>query len=78
MKPHNQSNAAAPRASAFACRLRELRAAAGLTQFALAKLADITPQTVYQLEADRCDPKWSTVVSLAAALGATPDDFTLR
>jgi DNA-binding XRE family transcriptional regulator len=64
--------------AAFASRLRELRAAAGITQYALAKQANLTPQAIYQLEAGRCQPRWDTVLNLATALGATPDDFVLR
>jgi transcriptional regulator with XRE-family HTH domain len=75
MKSQEHAHLVSTRVSAFANRLRELRAAAGLTQYALAMRAKLTPQAVYQLEAGRCEPMWSTVLRLAAALEVTADDF---
>jgi transcriptional regulator with XRE-family HTH domain len=55
--------------------LRELRAAAGLTQKALAERAGLTREAVACLETGRNDPRWKTVVALCAALGVTSDEF---
>jgi transcriptional regulator with XRE-family HTH domain len=62
-------------ASWFGERLRELRAAAGLTQKALAERAGLTRETVAYLECGGNDPHWSTVVALCMALGITSDQF---
>ncbi|HTU21622.1 MAG TPA: helix-turn-helix transcriptional regulator [Gemmataceae bacterium] len=56
-------------ASTFADRLRELREAAGLSQYALAKQADISKQAVSSLELGEREPTWATVQALAKALG---------
>jgi transcriptional regulator with XRE-family HTH domain len=62
-------------ASWFGGRLRELRAAAGLTQKVLAERAGLTREAVAYLEGGRNDPHWSTVVALCVALGITSDQF---
>jgi DNA-binding XRE family transcriptional regulator len=49
-------------------RLRELRELADYTTYELARAADLSPPTVYQIEAGARDPAWTTVVRLAAAL----------
>jgi transcriptional regulator with XRE-family HTH domain len=59
----------------FGPRLRELRAAAGLTQKALAKRAGLTREAVACLETGRNDPRWKTVLALCSVLGVTTDDF---
>ena len=59
----------------FGPRLRELRAAAGLTQKALAKRAGLTREAVACLETGRNDPRWRTVVALCVALGVGSDEF---
>lgn len=61
----------------FARRLRRLRAAAGLTQLALAEASGLSRDYVQALETGRRpDPSWSTVRRLAAALGVGVEDFT--
>ncbi len=62
-------------ASDFAARLRELREKAGLSQYALAKLAGISKQAIHQLEEGTNKPSWETVQKLALALGATCEAF---
>ena len=60
----------------FAARLKALRAAAGLTQQQLADALGAPQQTVARLEAGRRpDPRWSTVVALADALGVSTEAF---
>ena len=55
--------------SAFARRLRESRAVAGLTQQKLARLARLHHTEVSKLERSLTDPRLSTVVRLARGLG---------
>jgi transcriptional regulator with XRE-family HTH domain len=62
-------------ASWFGKRLRELRAAAGLTQRQLAERAGLTREGVAYLETGRHDPRWTTVVALCVALDITSDQF---
>jgi transcriptional regulator with XRE-family HTH domain len=61
--------------STFGLRLRELRAAAGLTQEALAKKAGLNRITVANLETDESIPSWPTVLALAKALGVGCEAF---
>jgi transcriptional regulator with XRE-family HTH domain len=54
----------------IAAKLRELRTEAGLTQRGLAIRADVTVNTVSELERGENDnPELKTLVALAAALG---------
>ena len=53
----------------FRTRLKELRAAAGLTQQELADRAEISITGLRSLEQGDMDPKFSTVLKLALALG---------
>jgi transcriptional regulator with XRE-family HTH domain len=62
----------------FGLRLRELRAAAGLTQKEIAERASISRDTVAQLEQGRYDPNWTTVLALAAALGVGVESFQTK
>ncbi len=57
------------KAKGFADRLRELREATGMSQYALARKAGISKQAMSHLEAGRNDPSWETVQRLALALG---------
>jgi transcriptional regulator with XRE-family HTH domain len=57
-------------------RLRELRIAAGLTQQALAVEAGLSVSNVVHIEWGKIpDPRASTIVALARALGCTPNDL---
>lgn len=49
----------------------DARQRAGLTQHQLAQAADLSRATVHLIEAGACDPRLSTVTSLADALGLT-------
>jgi transcriptional regulator with XRE-family HTH domain len=62
-------------ADAFADRLRRLRLAAGLTQSELAEKAGLNLWGLSKLECSQREPRWSTVIALAEALGCTPNDF---
>lgn len=55
----------------FAGRLKELRAASGLSQSQLAKAAGLGLATVTQFEHGRREPTFGTLVKLARGLGVT-------
>ena len=59
----------------FAARLKELREAAGLSQYALAKKSTLTKQAISILEKGDTDPSWETILKLARALEVTVDRF---
>jgi transcriptional regulator with XRE-family HTH domain len=59
----------------FADRLRTLREAAGLSQYALAAKAGVGRAALSRLEMGDRLPSWDTAVSLAGALGCRLDDF---
>src|SRR4051794_29673071 len=59
----------------FAERLKQLREAAGLSQYALAKLTGLSKQAVNKLEAGGREPAWGTIQLLAKALGVTCEAF---
>lgn len=63
-------------ATAFGRRLKALREAAGLTQAALAEMAQMQSSVLARLERGEREPTWPTVLKLADALGVTPDAFT--
>lgn len=58
-----------PATQTFGERLRLARAAAGLTQEALARSASVTLRTVQRWEDGTSEPKFGQVVVIAAALG---------
>lgn len=58
-------------ASLFGARLRELRAEAGLSQSELAERMGLTQGSIGHLETGRREATWSTVITLAKALGVT-------
>jgi transcriptional regulator with XRE-family HTH domain len=58
--------------SEFAKRLRAAREAAGATSYRLAQLTGLSKQAVLNLEKAGADPKLSTVLKLAEALGRQP------
>lgn len=62
----------------FGERLKELREAAGLTVYALAKKSTISKQALGKLEKGESEPTWSTVQKLAAALGTTVLAFDVK
>jgi transcriptional regulator with XRE-family HTH domain len=54
----------------FAKQLQHLREKAGLSQYALARRAELSKQAISNIEAgNRPDPTWETVQRLALALG---------
>lgn len=59
----------------FGQRLRQLREAAGLTQEALARNANMSLSAVSKMELKDIDPNWSTVQRLARALGVSVSAF---
>ena len=66
----------AKRRATFGERLQLLREQAGLTRAELADRSGITRQAVTAVETGRRPhPTWDTVLKLAAALSATPNDF---
>jgi len=63
-----------PRAT-FGANLRAAREHAGLTQEALAHLADFHPTEVNRIERGRRNPGLITILRLATALGIPPGDL---
>ncbi|HEX2160831.1 MAG TPA: helix-turn-helix transcriptional regulator [Thermoleophilaceae bacterium] len=59
----------------FARRLRQARRSSGMTQHELGARAGISGSQVYRLEAAEREPRLSTLVSLARALGKDPSDM---
>src|SRR5262249_10576592 len=64
-----------PRGETFAGRLQQLREAAALSQYELAKRAGLTRQTLSRLEAGGSEPTWTTVRLLARVLGIPVASF---
>jgi len=62
----------------FRWRLRELRAAAGLTQAQLGEGCGLHEKSIAQLETGRREPTWATALALAAALGVPCDAFARK
>ena len=60
---------------AFADRLKAVREAAGLSQYALAKLSGLSKQAMSRLELGNNEPTWETVQLLAVALGVDCREF---
>jgi transcriptional regulator with XRE-family HTH domain len=56
----------------FAANLRATRKAAGLTQQGLADVCDLQRSYVSRLERGELDPRLTTIVRLADALGVPP------
>jgi transcriptional regulator with XRE-family HTH domain len=59
----------------FGARLVRLREAAGVSQYALAKMTGLTRQSLSYLETEGGDPGWDTVQRLAKALGLSCEAF---
>jgi transcriptional regulator with XRE-family HTH domain len=70
-------NVTAKRDEAFGDRLRELRDASGLSQFALAVKAGVQPNSIARLERGEIHPTWATVRALADALMVGVEQFTV-
>jgi transcriptional regulator with XRE-family HTH domain len=62
----------------FAERLRQLRQEAGLTLQALADKAGMHRESVAQLERNRRQPAWESVLALADALGVSTEAFRVE
>jgi transcriptional regulator with XRE-family HTH domain len=60
---------------AFGKRVRELRTAKGWTQEGLAERADMNWLQVGHIERGASDPKLSTILKLAKALGVGPSEL---
>jgi transcriptional regulator with XRE-family HTH domain len=61
--------------STFGKLLRELRKAKGWTRYRLAKESGLTQEGLRRLEKRNADPKLSTLLKLAAALGVGVQDL---
>lgn len=59
----------------FARRLKQLMKERGLTQYALAKKAGVTRQSVSYLLSGEREPNWTTVRLLARAMDISVADF---
>jgi len=55
--------------------LKALRERALLTQSELAAKAGVSEVTINRIEADRHDPRFSTIRKLALALGVSPEEL---
>jgi len=69
----DQSEHTEERALEFAQRLRTTRERQGLKQNELGRRAGLSPAAISQLETGERRPNFATLVSLANALGTTPD-----
>ncbi|KLV28553.1 transcriptional regulator [Niallia circulans] len=56
-------------------RIRELRKSSKLSQEELAKLCNVTRQTINAIENDKYDPTLQLAFSLASALATTVDEL---
>lgn len=61
--------------ASFGARLRSLREAKGMTVVTLAEAIGTTHQAISRLERGEVEPKWSTVLKLADALGVDASEF---
>ncbi|WP_026535443.1 helix-turn-helix transcriptional regulator [Arthrobacter sp. H14] len=59
-------------------RLPELRAAKGLSQSALAKLLDVSRQTIISIEKGRFDPSLPLAFRMAETFKCTIEDIFIR
>lgn len=64
-----------PLTESYARRLRRARRANGMTQHELGAAAGISGSQVYRLEAAEREPRLSTVIALARALGKDPAEM---
>ena len=77
MNPYHAE--AARQAKWFGPRLKELRAARGLSQAALAKKAGMAQSKIGEYESPTTAylPSWETVLRLSFALGVAPAEFLI-
>jgi transcriptional regulator with XRE-family HTH domain len=59
----------------FGDRLKELREAAGISMYELAKRSNVSAASLSRYEEGDRDPQWQTVVKLARALGVSVSEF---
>lgn len=64
-----------PPTSTFPARLRHLREQAGLSVPALAAASGLTRQQIHGYESGRNEPRLSTLIRLARALGVPPAEL---
>lgn len=76
MPDSNRERAARDDLTRFADRLRELRAASGLTQEELADRAGLSARAITQWERGVREPAWSNLLALCRALGVDCTAFT--
>jgi transcriptional regulator with XRE-family HTH domain len=62
----------------FAANLRARRLAAGLSQEQLSRLTDLHPTEISRLERGVREPRLSTIVRVARALGVSPSELLDR
>jgi transcriptional regulator with XRE-family HTH domain len=68
-------SSSSPELLALAQTIRRLRRARELSQEALAAMADINPKHLSEIERANKDPRATTVIRLADALGMTPAEL---
>ncbi|ULR41372.1 helix-turn-helix domain-containing protein [Thermus sp. NEB1569] len=56
-------------------RLRELRLKRGLSQYELARAANVSQGLIWQIEAGRKTPRLKTLLRLAEALSVSPEEL---
>jgi transcriptional regulator with XRE-family HTH domain len=66
------------RTVSFARKLQELREAAGISQYELAKRSGLSKQAVSNLELGNREPTWETVQALARGLGVEVGAFVIQ
>lgn len=62
----------------FAEKLRQLREAAGITRYELAKRSGLSKQSVYKIEEGERKPTFESAVKLAEALGVDVSVFVVK
>jgi transcriptional regulator with XRE-family HTH domain len=70
-----ETNIMPRRLTPFVRRLRQLRKAAGLSQYELARRSGLTRQAISNLEKGNRAPTWETVCLLAKGLGVSVAAF---
>jgi transcriptional regulator with XRE-family HTH domain len=62
----------------FADRLHSLREGAGVSQYRLGQLSQVSKQTLSRLELGLASPSWETVQALARGLGVSVEAFVIE